>query len=52
MRAGLPGLVGGRELEDVGHWIQHEASAEVSAQLVAFLRTVAPAHGRPGEAQS
>jgi pimeloyl-ACP methyl ester carboxylesterase len=26
-----------------GHWVQHEASAEVSDQLVNFLRTVNPA---------
>jgi pimeloyl-ACP methyl ester carboxylesterase len=40
LRAGLPGLVGSVELDDVGHWIQHEAAAEVSEQLVKFLRTV------------
>jgi len=40
MRAGLPGLVGGLELDNVGHWVQHEASAEVSDQLVRFLRAV------------
>ncbi|OTP71283.1 alpha/beta fold hydrolase [Caballeronia sordidicola] len=40
MRAGLPGLMGGLELDNVGHWVQHEASAEVSEQLVRFLRTV------------
>ena len=43
MRAGLPGLVGVLELDNVGHWVQHEASAEVSDQLVTFLRTVSPA---------
>jgi pimeloyl-ACP methyl ester carboxylesterase len=43
MRAGLPGLVGALELDHVGHWVQHEASAEVSDQLVKFLRTVIPA---------
>jgi pimeloyl-ACP methyl ester carboxylesterase len=43
MRAGLPGLVGGLELDDVGHWVQHEASDLVSDQLVKFLRTVNPA---------
>ena len=31
------------ELDNVGHWVQHEASAEVSDQLVKFLRTVNPA---------
>jgi pimeloyl-ACP methyl ester carboxylesterase len=41
--AGLPGLVGALELDNVGHWVQHEASAEVSDQLVKFLRTVRPA---------
>ncbi len=41
--AGLPGLLGHLELDDVGHWIQHEASLEVSEQLVKFLRTVSPA---------
>jgi pimeloyl-ACP methyl ester carboxylesterase len=43
LRAGLPGLVGAIELDTVGHWIQHEASAEVSDHLVKFLRTVNPA---------
>ena len=40
---GLPGLVGSLEIDDVGHWVHHEASAEVSDQLVKFLRTVNPA---------
>jgi pimeloyl-ACP methyl ester carboxylesterase len=43
MRVGLPGLVGGLELDNVGHWVQHEASAEVNDQLVKFLRAVDPA---------
>jgi pimeloyl-ACP methyl ester carboxylesterase len=43
LRAGLPGLVGNLEIDDVGHWVQHEASAEVSDQLVKFLRTANPA---------
>jgi pimeloyl-ACP methyl ester carboxylesterase len=43
LRAGLPGLVGNLELDNIGHWIQHEASAEVSEELVKFLRTVNPA---------
>ena len=43
IRAGLPGLVGSLELDNVGHWLQHEASAEVSDQLVKFLQTVNPA---------
>jgi pimeloyl-ACP methyl ester carboxylesterase len=40
LRMGLPGLIGTLELEGVGHWVQHEASAEVSDHLVKFLRTV------------
>ncbi len=43
LRTGLPGLVGSLELDNVGHWLQHEASAEVSEQLVKFLRAVTPA---------
>jgi pimeloyl-ACP methyl ester carboxylesterase len=43
IRAGLPGLVGLVQLDNVGHWVQHEASAEVSNQLLKFLRTVNPA---------
>jgi pimeloyl-ACP methyl ester carboxylesterase len=42
LRVGLPGLVGYLELDNVGHWVQHEASAEVSDQLVKFLRTINP----------
>jgi pimeloyl-ACP methyl ester carboxylesterase len=40
---GLPGLVGTLEIDNVGHWVQHEASAEVNDQIVKFLRTVNPA---------
>jgi pimeloyl-ACP methyl ester carboxylesterase len=40
MRAGLPGLLGGLELDGVGHWIQHEAVDIVCDQLVRFLKTV------------
>ena len=40
MRDGLPGLVGAMELDNVGHWVQHEAADVVSDQLVEFLRTV------------
>jgi pimeloyl-ACP methyl ester carboxylesterase len=43
MRAGLPGLVGGLELDNVGHWVQHEASDLVNDQLVKFLRITSPA---------
>ncbi len=42
-RVGLPGLVGIREVDGVGHWIQHEASADVSDQLLKFLHEVKPA---------
>ncbi len=42
MRAGVPGLVGGLELDGVGHWVQHEAPDVVNDQLVKFLRTVIP----------
>jgi pimeloyl-ACP methyl ester carboxylesterase len=42
LRVGLPGLLGSLELDNVGHWVQHEASEEVSDQLVKFLRTVSP----------
>ncbi len=40
IRGGLPGLVGGLELDEVGHWVQHEASVEVSDQLVSFLSKI------------
>ena len=40
IRAGLPGLVGSLDLDDVGHWVQHEAAAEVNEQLVKFLAAV------------
>ena len=40
MRAGLPGLLGGLELDNVGHWVQHEASDVVNELLVKFLRVV------------
>jgi pimeloyl-ACP methyl ester carboxylesterase len=42
LRAGLPGLVGGLELDNVGHWVQHEAPELVNDQLVKFLRIVNP----------
>jgi pimeloyl-ACP methyl ester carboxylesterase len=42
MQAGLPGLLGGLELDDVGHWVQHEASEMVNQQLLKFLRKVNP----------
>ncbi|WP_144160268.1 alpha/beta fold hydrolase [Paraburkholderia sp. BCC1885] len=43
MRAGAPGLVGCLELDNAGHWVQHEARDVVNDQLVRFLRTVSPA---------
>jgi pimeloyl-ACP methyl ester carboxylesterase len=42
IHAGLPGLVGVVRLDNVGHWVQHEASAEVSNQLLKFLQKVNP----------
>jgi pimeloyl-ACP methyl ester carboxylesterase len=42
MRAGLPGLMGALELDNVGHWVQHEASDLVNDQLVKFLRITNP----------
>ncbi len=43
MRDGLPGLVGGAELDAVGHWVQHEAADVVSEHLLGFLRAIDPA---------
>jgi pimeloyl-ACP methyl ester carboxylesterase len=43
LRAGLPGLMGNLEIDNVGHWVQHEASAEVSNEIVKFLRAVSNA---------
>jgi pimeloyl-ACP methyl ester carboxylesterase len=43
LRAGLPGLMGWLELAGVGHWVQHEAAAEVSGQLLKFLHAVTAA---------
>ena len=43
LRPSLPGLVGHLEIDHVGHWVQHEASAEVSDQLLKFLGAVKPA---------
>jgi len=40
LRGSLPGLVGNVEINHAGHWVQHEASAQVSDHLVTFLRTV------------
>lgn len=43
LRVGLPGLVGSSEVDDVGHWIQHEAPEAVNERLLKFLGTVKPA---------
>jgi pimeloyl-ACP methyl ester carboxylesterase len=40
MRAGLPGLQGGIELDDIGHWVQHEATDRVNDELVKFLKQI------------
>jgi pimeloyl-ACP methyl ester carboxylesterase len=40
LRGSLPGLVGNVEINHAGHWVHHEASAQVSDHLVTFLRTV------------
>ena len=40
LNAGLPGLVGTLAIENVGHWVQHEASSEVSEQIVKFVSIV------------
>ena len=48
LRSGLPAMVGNLEIDNVGHWVQHEASAEVSDQLVKFVHTVKPLLEKPG----
>lgn len=40
MRAAAPGLVDVIRLESVGHWIQHEASDRLNAEILRFLETV------------
>jgi pimeloyl-ACP methyl ester carboxylesterase len=42
MRERAPGLKGYVGLDGVGHWVQHEAAAQVSDQLVTFSRAVSP----------
>jgi pimeloyl-ACP methyl ester carboxylesterase len=44
LQNGAPNLVGSLDLDNIGHWIQHEASGTVNEQLVKFLRTVKPAN--------
>jgi pimeloyl-ACP methyl ester carboxylesterase len=40
IREGLPGLRGYVSLDNVGHWMQHEGSDQVSDHLVKFVRAV------------
>lgn len=40
LRTSQPNLVGQVRLENVGHWVQHEASAQVNAALTSFLSTL------------
>jgi pimeloyl-ACP methyl ester carboxylesterase len=40
LSAGLPGLVGTLLIDDVGHWVQHEASDQVNEQIVTFVRAL------------
>jgi pimeloyl-ACP methyl ester carboxylesterase len=40
MRDRLPGLRGYIGLDGIGHWLQHEAEAEVSRHLITFARSV------------
>ena len=42
LRRFQPGLVDQIRLDDVGHWIQHEAADRLNAELIKFLRTVTP----------
>jgi pimeloyl-ACP methyl ester carboxylesterase len=42
MRERAPGLEGYVGLDGVGHWVQHEAAAQVSDHLVTFSRAVSP----------
>lgn len=48
MRRLAPGLVDVVRLENVGHWIQHEASDRLNAELLKFLRAI----GSPEEAHA
>jgi pimeloyl-ACP methyl ester carboxylesterase len=42
LRDRLPGLKGYVGLDGIGHWVQHEAAAEVCDRLLSFLSTVSP----------
>ena len=41
MRDRLPGLRGYVGLDGVGHWVQHEAAAQVNQDLITFARNPA-----------
>lgn len=41
LREAQPGLVDVIRLENVGHWIQHEAAGRLNAELLGFLRDIA-----------
>jgi pimeloyl-ACP methyl ester carboxylesterase len=43
LRRDAPGLVDVVRLENVGHWIQHEASDRLNAELLKFLAALGPA---------
>lgn len=45
-----PGLVDVVLLENVGHWIQHEAAGRLNAELIKFLGTIGSPRG-PGAAR-
>lgn len=40
LRRFMPGLVDQIRLENVGHWIQHEATDRLNAELIKFLGTI------------
>ncbi|MCR8560350.1 alpha/beta hydrolase [Mucilaginibacter sp. BJC16-A38] len=40
LKVHVPGLIGNLEIENVGHWVHHEASAQVSEQIVKFLNAI------------
>ena len=42
MRDRLPGLNAYVGLDGIGHWVQHEAAAEVNDRLLSFLSGVDP----------
>ena len=40
LKGAQPGLLDVIRLENVGHWIQHEAAERLNAELIKFLRTL------------